>query len=61
MTELQRFRPRLARRHFTPFNFERASIELLASLRSRRHPVAALPLHSDWRDTSQWHWRGADA
>lgn len=61
MTELQRFRPRLARRHFTPFNFERASIQLLSSLRNRRHSVTPLPLHSEWRDTLKWNWKGARA
>lgn len=59
MTELQRFRPRLAGRHFTPFNFERASIQLLSNLRIRRHPVTAVPLRSEWRDTPQWNWTGA--
>jgi hypothetical protein len=51
MTELTRFRPRLAQRQYPSFNFERASVALLASYKPVRHSAHPdLPLRSEWRD-----------
>lgn len=59
MTELQRFRPRLARRQYVPFNFDRASIQLLFSLRFSQPGGPAVPLRSEWRDASHLCWKEA--
>lgn len=58
MTELQWFRPRLARSQHVPFNFERASIQLLSTLRIRGSAAPVLPPHSEWRDAPHLNLTG---
>lgn len=51
MTELKRFQPRLAKLHSLPFDFERASVRLLAQHQQPvRRPAPQVELTSEWRD-----------
>ena len=51
MTELRRFGPRLARLQSLPFDFDRASVRLLAQRWPlRRYTPSDLDVASEWRD-----------
>jgi hypothetical protein len=51
MTELTQFQLRLIKRQSTAFDFERASLALLARHQRHHHSYAIhVPLRSEWRD-----------
>ena len=50
MTELTRFQRRLIKFQSPAFNFERASIALLATFKRRHHLATTVSLDSEWRD-----------
>jgi hypothetical protein len=50
MIELKRFQPPSAKCLSSAFDFERASLALLAARQHRGTPTASLSLASEWRD-----------
>ena len=54
MTELTRFQLRLIQCQSPAFNFERASIALLASFKRRHHLALTVSMDSEWRDPAGW-------